>query len=125
MKFLFRTVLVLAIIAVVAYLLGYWSPNRGTIGRTEKAAGELGGRAAQAAQKMDEFVSDAALTGKIKSKMALDDHVSAGDISVKTTDGRVTLAGRVATDEERRRAVELARDTKGVQSVDDRLTVGR
>lgn len=123
MKFLFRTVLVLAIIAVVAYLLGYWSPNRGTIGRTEKAAGELGGRAAQAAEKMDEFVSDAALTGKIKSKMALDDSVHARTISVSTTDGVVTLTGTVTSAAEHDQAVRLARDTKGVKQVVDRLSV--
>ena len=57
--------------------------------------------------------------------MALDDHVSAGDINVNTTNGRVTLTGKIASEEERRRAVELARDTRGVQSVDDRLTLPR
>jgi hyperosmotically inducible protein len=122
-KFLFRIVLVLAIIAIVTYLLGYWSPNRGMIGQTEKAAGGLGGRAAQAAQKMDEFVSDAALTGKIKSKMALDDSVHARTISVSTTDGVVTLTGTVTSAAEHDQAVRLARDTKGVKQVVDRLSV--
>jgi hyperosmotically inducible protein len=122
-KFLFRTVLVLAIIAVVAYLLGYWSPDRGMIGRTGKAAGGLGGRAAQAAQKMDEFVSDATLTAKIKSKMALDDSVHGRTISVSTTDGVVTLTGTVTSAAEHDQAVRLARDTKGVKQVVDRLSV--
>ena len=57
--------------------------------------------------------------------MALDDHISAGSIGVKTKDGHVTLSGVVANDDEHRRAVDLARDTKGVVSVDDRLTVQR
>jgi osmotically-inducible protein OsmY len=34
------------------------------------------------------------------------------------------LSGTVATPDERRRAVQLARETKGVVSVDDRLTIG-
>ena len=90
------------------------------IGATAERAGQ---RASEAASQAGELLSDAALTGKIKSKMALDDNVSAGTIGVKTKDGHVTLSGTVATPDERRRAVQLARETKGVVSVDDRLTI--
>ena len=69
--------------------------------------------------------ANASLTAKIKSKMALDDHVSASSIGVTTKDGRVTLTGTVGSDDERRRAVDLARDTKGVSGVDDRIVVRR
>jgi hypothetical protein len=148
-------VVVVVVVAALAFFLGYrWSdfasspgrdlgrPTAGTspsrpdvsevrergerageaIGTTAERAGQ---RAAEAASQAGEVLSDAALTGKIKSKMALDDNVSAGSIGVKTKDGHVTLSGAVATEDERRRAVQLARETKGVLSVDDRLTLGR
>ena len=57
--------------------------------------------------------------------MALDDNVDAASIGVKTKDGRVTLSGTVKTEDERRRAVQLAKETKGVLAVDDRLTLTR
>jgi hypothetical protein len=91
-----------------------------TIGTTAERAGRS---ASEAASQAGEILSDAALTGKIKSKMALDDNVGAGSVGVKTKDGRVTLSGTVRTEDERRRAVQLAKETKGVLAVDDRLTV--
>jgi hypothetical protein len=144
-------VVVVVVVAALAFFLGYRvsdlaSPGRdvdrpamGTPGpdlskareRGERAgeaigttAERAGQRASEAASQAGELLSDAALTGKIKSKMALDDNVSAGTIGVKTKDGHVTLSGTVATPDERRRAVQLARETKGVVSVDDRLTIG-
>jgi osmotically-inducible protein OsmY len=87
------------------------------------AAERAGQRASQAASEAGEVLSDAALTAKIKSKMALDDHVSASSIGVATKDGRVVLTGTVGTEDEHRRAVDLARDTKGVAGVDDRIVV--
>ena len=89
------------------------------------AAERAGQRASQAASEAGEVLSDAALTAKIKSKMALDDHVTASSIGVTTKDGRVTLTGTVGSDDERRRAIDLARDTKGVSGVDDRIVVRR
>jgi hypothetical protein len=92
------------------------------IGATAERAGR---EASEAASQAGEILSDAALTAKIKSKMALDDNVSSGRIGVKTKDGHVTLSGTVASEDEHRRAVQLARETKGVLSVDDRLTLAR
>jgi osmotically-inducible protein OsmY len=37
----------------------------------------------------------------------------------------VTLSGRVRSEEERQRAVALARETEGVKNVTDRLVIGR
>ena len=63
------------------------------------------------------------LTAKIKAKMALDDRVKAANIDVDTRGSVVTLTGRVNNDEERRRAVQLARETDGVTSVVDQMVV--
>jgi osmotically-inducible protein OsmY len=76
-----------------------------------------------AASKLGETMGEGALTAKIKSKMALDDHVKARAINVDTSGSVVTLTGVVASAGERTRAVGLARDTEGVSQVVDRLHV--
>jgi hyperosmotically inducible protein len=68
-------------------------------------------------------MADASLTAKIKSKMALDDLVQARNVDVDTRNGVVTLSGVVVSEAERQRAVQLAKETSGVTSVNDRLTV--
>jgi hyperosmotically inducible protein len=80
-------------------------------------------KAGVAASKIGVTVSDTALTAKIKSKMALDDHVEARDIDVDTAATIVTLSGVVRSSDERDRALRLARDTEGVTKVVDRLRV--
>jgi osmotically-inducible protein OsmY len=55
--------------------------------------------------------------------MALDDMVKARTINVDTTGSVVTLTGTVASNQERERAVRLARETVGVTNVVDKLQV--
>jgi hyperosmotically inducible periplasmic protein len=68
-------------------------------------------------------VTSAALTSKIKAKMALDDAVTASDIDVDTDEGVVTLTGDVESKDEQRRAVRIATETAGVTKVVNRLKV--
>ena len=70
-----------------------------------------------------EAVTAAALTSKIKAKMALDDVVKASDIDVDTEASVVTLTGNVGSADERRRAVRIATETAGVTKVVDHLNV--
>ena len=67
--------------------------------------------------------SAAALTSKIKAKMALDDVVKAFDIDVDTEGSVVTLTGDVGSADERRQAVRIATETAGVTKVVDHLKV--
>jgi hyperosmotically inducible protein len=80
-------------------------------------------RATDAATKVGDTVGDSALTAKIKSKMVLDDEVAARGIDVDTSGTIVTLTGVVRSAVERDRAVQLARETKGVTKVIDKLRV--
>ena len=138
---LLRLILVLVILVGVAtFMLGWWGRGHtprwnvpgvtGTAGRVDtsraRAAGaEVGARTAEAANEAGAVLSDAAVTAKIKSKMALDDTVKASSINV-STDGRVvTLRGTVGSAAERDRAVQLAKETAGVRQVVDHLSVGR
>ena len=67
--------------------------------------------------------SDPGVTTAVKTKLAADDTVKAYQIDVDTKGGVVTLSGAVETQAAKERAVQLARDTDGVASVEDKLTV--
>ena len=139
MRLLFGMVLILALVAIGTYLLGYWSLNQVGVNSwrvattpapgpvstdtTRDRMGQLDAQAGKAANKVADFLSDAELTTKIRSKMALDDNVRARTIGVSTTDGVVTLAGTVGSGIEHDQAVRLARDTKGITQVVDHLNV--
>lgn len=119
----------LGVAGVAAY--AQWSDNGAAL--RAKAAGfaretakrEAGEFASKAADKASGTFSDAALTAKIKSKMALDDHVKARAIDIDTSGGVATLSGVVASSDERKRALQLARDTEGITRVVDELEVRR
>jgi osmotically-inducible protein OsmY len=76
-----------------------------------------------AALKLGEATADARTTAAIKAKLALDPELSALDISVDTTDGRVTLAGRVDSVEDVARAIRLALEENNVREVVSTLQV--
>lgn len=67
--------------------------------------------------------SDPALTTVVKGKLTADTTVSALKIDVDTEGGVVTLTGTVKSQAEKDQALRLARETDGVKSVTDRLTV--
>ena len=135
---LIRFVFVLIVLGGLAFLaLGYWAGQSatridrpatvGTAGvdtqRARERAADLGERAAVASAKAGEAVHDASITSRIIAKMALDDVVKARTIDVTTDGPIVTLTGRVHSQEERDRALRLARETEGVTQVVDRLQV--
>jgi hyperosmotically inducible periplasmic protein len=137
---LLRVLLLLIVVAAVpAFFFGYRFGGRdrldgsdsaiGTSGaqvdvdRAKEAGARVGETVAEGANKVERVASDAALTAKIKSKMALDDTIAAIDIDVDTSGAVVTLNGYVHDAQQRDRALQLARETKGVVSVVDRLTI--
>jgi hyperosmotically inducible protein len=118
------TVLLVVLLAAGALLLGWWSGG-GWLQDTKarEAGAQIGEKAATVAAHAESALEDGRLTTKIKAKMALDDAVHAGAINVDTTNRVVTLSGRVSSQAERQRAVQLARETAGVTSVVDHLRV--
>jgi hyperosmotically inducible periplasmic protein len=70
-------------------------------------------------------ISDAAITATVKSKLLADPETSALRIDVDTKDRMVTLSGSVKSAAEKSEAVTIARQTDGVLSVNDQLTVQR
>jgi hyperosmotically inducible periplasmic protein len=136
---LIRTLLILIIGIVAGVLIAdYWSVDIATLGRapivsdSERAAArdrgaeltrEAAAKGREAANQLENAMSDGALTAKIKSKMALDDNVNARNINVDTSNAVVTLKGTVGSEAERERAVRLAKETRGVTRVDDQLQI--
>jgi len=72
-----------------------------------------------------EAVGDSWITAKVKTQFVSEDALDGSDINVDTDNNVVTLHGTVASERGRQRAVEIARSTKGVQRVDDKLSVDR
>lgn len=140
MRTLLRVLLVIVLVAgIAAFLVGYRWGDRGITSEPGETAGtggravdvdsardtgaQLGERVATGANEAQRVAIDAGLTAKIKAKMALDDAIEAARLDVDTAHGVVTLSGSVRSEAERQRALQLARETDGVTSVTDRLTV--
>ena len=92
--------------------------------RARAAGAEIGDKVAAGAEKAGETLEEAGLTTKVKSKIALDDTLDGSRISVASDDRRVTLTGTVINETQHRRALDLARETEGVSTVVDHLSVG-
>jgi len=69
-------------------------------------------------------VDDGAIKASVKAKLAADVRLSTlTNVEVNSTDGIVTLAGKVRTEEERRMAGDVARSVDVVVKVDNNLQV--
>ena len=143
--FLRLVVLAVLVIGIAAFFFGYRWGDDGTdvtdvsdrpaattgerdpidTTRAREAGAEVGEAVAEGANEAQRAAEAGAITAKIKAKMALDDRVKAAKIDVDTAGSVVTLSGSVASEAERTRAVQLARETDGVTSVVDELAVAR
>ncbi len=63
------------------------------------------------------YMSDTTITSKVKTKMLANKEVSGTAVNVETYKGTVQLSGFVKSDQERQKAVELARSVDGVKDV--------
>jgi len=80
-------------------------------------------KASEEEPKFFRDVEDATITATVKSKFLWNRHISGLDINVDTNDGIVTLTGEVESDLQRDLAVQIARNTRSVEGVRDRLVV--
>ena len=67
--------------------------------------------------------SDPGITTNVKTKLMADDVVKARNIDVDTREGVVTLTGTVQSAEEEAKALQIARSTKGVVDVVDKIAI--
>ncbi len=66
-------------------------------------------------------IADGWITMKVKSTFMYSSNVNGSEISVSTSAGVVTLTGKMVSGPERALAIELARNIRGVKSVDSTL----
>lgn len=77
----------------------------------------------QTATTMGEKIDDAVITTSVNASLAKDSDLSAIKINVDTKDGVVTLNGPAPTAAAKDKAAELAKQVKGVVSVNNQLVV--
>jgi len=68
-----------------------------------------------------QYFDDSIITTKVKAAILNEPGLKSVDISVKTVKGVVELSGQVSSRSEIRKAVEVAREVKGVQSIRNNL----
>ena len=69
------------------------------------------------------MTADASITAAVKTKLLGDTKVGGLKIDVDTKDNVVTLTGTVKSAAEKAEAIRLAKNTTGVKSVVDKLTI--
>ena len=70
------------------------------------------------------WIDDVMISSKVKSKLIANSDIKAGDIDVGSSQGVVTLIGRVSSEKIKSEADSIARGTRGVKDVHNELTVG-
>lgn len=75
-------------------------------------------------QMPGEQIDDATITTSVATKLAADPDIRKHNIDVDTQNQVVTLSGNVESEAEKKEAEQIARDTMGVQSVQNQLEVG-
>lgn len=70
-----------------------------------------------------QFVDDATVTTRVKTRFARDDQVSAMNINVDTSNGVVQLSGYAGSEAEKSRAAEIAGQVPDVKSVQNNIII--
>jgi hyperosmotically inducible protein len=70
------------------------------------------------------WIDDVLISSTVKTKLITNSEIKAGDIDVSSSQGVVTLIGRVSSTTIKSDAERIARGTSGVKDVNNELTVG-
>ena len=93
------------------------------VDKTKDAARVATDKTKAGAEATGEFITDAAITSAVKTKLLADGKTPGLKIDVDTNDGVVTLNGTVKSKAEADKAVADTRGTKGVKRVVNKLKV--
>ncbi len=91
--------------------------------KTGKAIDKTGDKLAETTDDVGDYMSDSAITAKVKSAILLDDILKVLDISVTTSHGVVKLTGTVDNAQSVTQAQKVVAAVKGVKSVNNALVV--
>lgn len=92
--------------------------KRGSAPAATPAAG-----AESAAHRAGDYIDDSALTAKVKAAFLGEKNLKSLALSVESTDGVVTLSGKVASSAQIDQAMDVAKRVKGVKDVRNALTL--
>lgn len=70
-----------------------------------------------------EYIDDQTLSHRVSSAVHGDSEYKLGDVDVKAFRGNVQLSGFVVTEDQKRRAGEIAKNVPGVASVENNISV--
>ena len=74
-------------------------------------------------QELGKSIDDSVLTAKVKAALLRERGLKSGDVHVETSQARVLLSGFVDSDDQKQRAVAVARRVDGVREVRDGINV--
>lgn len=74
-------------------------------------------------QSAGEYLDDTVITTRVKAAIVADDKLKVSEINVETYKGVVQLSGFVSSSDDRSRAVKVAKDVKGVESVKNDIRI--
>ncbi len=89
------------------------------LGNSSSGSGELGADDRSTVQ----ISADNALSATIRSRYAADTALGAAELKVRSVNYNVTISGTVSAFADRDRAVRIARNTDGVRTVDNQISV--
>lgn len=122
-------ILVMALLLVIVVIIGtlYFANPRRPVELSTDSLERDGNAVAEdlgdAVQQMRETSRDAVTTTKVKAALGLSKSVSSFELDVDSDDGRVTLTGKLPSQEAKASALRIAADTSGVVEVIDRIDV--
>ena len=91
-----------------------------TVNRANETANAISNKGAESSNSVGAAITDTAITAKIKTRLLAD---GIAGTNVDTVNGVVTLKGAVDNAEEKTKAEKIAKDTEGVKSVKNELTI--
>lgn len=111
------------VITILLIVSGIASAETSFVDDAKRAMQDTGSAIDKAAQKIGNdvgsYVSDAAITAQIKTKLASEDDIPSTKISINTSNGIVSVKGAVDTDLQVDKIKEIINSVKGVRSIDD------
>lgn len=93
------------------------------VGAITAVSGLTGCAGNQNERSTGEYIDDQSLTVRVKKALGDNSEYKFDNVSVNVFRGTVQLSGFVNTDEQKSRAVEIARGVQGVRKVEDQISI--
>jgi len=98
--------------------------SKAAYGKTKEGGEKAVDATKKAGEKTAEVATDTWITERIKADMVNEKTLHDSDVHVDVKDHVVTMSGTVLSEAGRARAVQIAKGTKGVDRVIDKITIG-